>query len=132
MVRPQLSILAVTSSLEKADAMVSMLALRRGTVRHVSSCSEAIAYLDEYPTQLVVCDGKLPDGSWFTLLEAIQKMEDAPLLIASANCDDPAQWVAVHHLGDFEMVLKRFDSKEIQCTVAAALRFTHQAQPEIV
>lgn len=112
--------------------MVSTLALRGWTVRHVSSCREAIAYLDEYPTELVLCDSKLSDGTWITVLEAIQKMEDAPLLVASTNCADPAQSVAVHQLGEYEVVLKRFDSKEIRCTVAAALRLSHVTRAERV
>ena len=132
MLRPQFPVLAVTTSVEKVDAIVSTLALWGWNVRHVSSCREAIAYLDEYPTELVLCDGRLSDGTWITILEAIQKMEDAPLLVASSNCADPAQWRALYQLGGYEVVLKRFDSREMRCTVAAALRLAHVTRAERV
>ena len=56
---PTLSVLAVTNSYEEVETLVSILALEGWTTRRVSTCREAIAYLDEYPTGLVLCERKL-------------------------------------------------------------------------
>jgi DNA-binding response OmpR family regulator len=119
---PHLSILAVTNSCEKVETLVSILALEGWTTRYVSTCRDAIAFLDEYPTGLVLCERKLSDGTWKTLLAVIETMQDAPLLVAFSNCPDESLCTETLNLGGYDIRAKRFDPNEVQRTIAAALR----------
>jgi DNA-binding NtrC family response regulator len=119
---PNLSILAVTNSCEQVETLVSILALEGWMTRRVSTCREAIAHLEEYPTGLVLRERRLSDGTWRTVLEAIQTMQDAPLLVAFSHCGEEPLCAEPLNLSGYEVRVKRFDPCEVRRTVAAALQ----------
>jgi DNA-binding NtrC family response regulator len=54
---------------------------------------------------LVICDHRLPDGGWKSVLAALDSMEDRPVLIVSSRLADERLWAEVLNLGAFDLLL---------------------------
>lgn len=62
---------------------------------------------------VVLCDAVLADGDWKCVLESLEGMDKAPLLIVTARNADEQLWAEVLSLGGFDLLPKPFDRKEV-------------------
>ncbi len=115
-------ILAITNSCEDLYSLTAILAVDGWISRCVSNCRDAVDYLGENPTRLILCESRLPDGDWKTVLNAVEAMPNAPLLVVFSDHANDSLWAEVLNLGGYDVLVKPFDRKEVQQTVAAALR----------
>ena len=113
-------ILTVSKSCGHVTELVSALAGHGWTTQCVSTCRDALAYLDQHATHLVLCESKLPDGSWKTLLDALLTMRNAPLLAVYCSQGDDALLMDVLKLDGYQTVVRPLDFNELGNALAAA------------
>lgn len=80
---------------------------------HASSCREALAAFDQSPVPIVVCEARLPDGTWRDLLEALRARPWPPLLILTSDFADASLWAEALNLGAYDFLAKPFDQAEV-------------------
>ncbi len=86
----------------------------------VSSCREAIERLADGRIGVVICDAKLPDGSWKSFLRNLRELPSPPLLIVASGNDDVNLWAEVLNLGAYDVLVKPFRQDEVIRIVSLA------------
>ena len=80
----------------------------------VSTCHHAGKFLQENPVSVVICASELPDGTWKTLLSELQTMPNRPLLVVTAEYDEPSLWADVlHYVRGVEAIAERPDGTRV-------------------
>jgi len=118
-------ILTITSSGEDATSLLSVLALEGWTTQWVSNCRDALSYLDRQTPRLILCESRLRDGSWRTVMDALEVMQNAPLLAVFPSRADrtlvaDALNIASNREG-YQVLLKPFDPLEVQDVIRTAI-----------
>src|SRR5437773_904104 len=82
--------------------------LRRSnwTLYTARTVAEALRLLQSTPAAVILCEPKLPDGSWRDLLEALSGSEHPPRLILTSDIVDERLWAEALNLGSFDLLLK--------------------------
>lgn len=103
--------------------MVSGILLDAGfhQVRIAGSCKEAMAVFQQWQPDAMLLDVTLPDGSGFSLLEALQKISRIPVLFLSARDEDASRLTGLG-LGADDYITKPFLPKELVLRLSAVLR----------
>lgn len=96
-------------------------------MRAARSRREAVRCLSEWPANVVLCDERLPDGTWRDLLEDTARLPDSPPLVVTARSADDSLWGEVLNLGAYDLLIKPFDASEIVHVVSLAWRHWRNA-----
>lgn len=78
--------------------------------------------LAQHHVHVVLCDPRLPDGTWKDLLETIADIPEPPQLIVTAHHADDRLWAEVLNLGAWDVLVKPFHPKEVYRTIHLAWR----------
>ena len=89
-------------------------------VLFANTCHGALNVLQQCPVPVVVCESKLPDGSWLDLLNGVASSPDLPLLIVTSRLADDRLWAEVLNLGGFDLIAKPFCESEVRHVVDTA------------
>lgn len=91
------------------------------STRTAASGEEALAFLEQQPVGLVLCDVSMPGMSGMALLEAAQDHPHPPLFIMVTSHDDAAHAQAALTQGAYAYLTKplRFDT--LRDTIAVAM-----------
>jgi DNA-binding response OmpR family regulator len=81
---------------------------------------EALAFLNEHPTSVAICDSELPDGTWKDLLSRLEPMPHPPVLVVTSRLADDLLWSEVLHHGGYNVLAKPLDMKEVFHVVSFA------------
>lgn len=81
---------------------------------------EAMAFLEENPVPVVICESELPDGTWKDFLAQLTCLDCPPVLIVTSRLADEILWSEVLHLGGYNVLAKPFNSKEVFHVVGLA------------
>ena len=68
---------------------------------------------------VVICDTKLPDGSWVDVFETLTH-EEAPSFIVTSRLADDRLWVDVLHRGAYDVLVQPFDRSEVARVISLA------------
>ena len=99
--------------------MVESMKWRVITARGVGS---ALAAMEKYCPQVIVCDSELLDaGSWRDLLPADIEQPAFELIVVSSLADDRL-WAEVLNLGGFDVLSIPFSREEVERALWSALR----------
>jgi DNA-binding response OmpR family regulator len=79
---------------------------------------EALEFLRDNPTPIVICESELADGTWKDVLSEIAALESPPALVVTSRLADDALWAEVLHLGGFNVLSKPLDTKEVMHVVS--------------
>lgn len=90
-------------------------------VETAGSCAEAMAAFDRCAPDAVLLDVMLPDGDGFTLLAALRRRRDVPVLFLSARDEDEARLRGLG-LGADDYITKPFLPQELLLRLRAVLR----------
>ena len=91
---------------------------------------EALAFLHDNPTQVVICESELPDGTWQDLLSQLGRMQHPPMLIVASVLADAGLWSQVLNLGGHNVLAKPLDRREVLHVVnSACSSWQNQRQP---
>ena len=92
------------------------------TVYVASDAAEAKQILRETSVPVILCESKLPDGSWKDLLAAADVIQSPPLLIVTSRLADEYLWAEVLNLGGYDVLAKPFNSDEFIQVISMAWR----------
>jgi DNA-binding NtrC family response regulator len=68
------------------------------------SCAEAVDALESERPNVILCEEELPDGSWRSLLAAVQAVSSPPPVIVMAQSADERLWADVLRRGGFDVL----------------------------
>lgn len=102
------------------------------TARTAANGNEAIAQLKKNPTDVVLCDFKLPDYTGVEILQKIKILDPSIHVIIITGYSDVRVAVEALKKGAFEYVTKPLYPDEILLTVNNALNSKSDRQPETV
>jgi DNA-binding response OmpR family regulator len=91
-------------------------------LRHVTTCREAIAFAHENETPVLICERKLPDGDWTTVLTELEGSRKRPNLIVTSRLPDDALWAEVLNRGGYDVLSQPFDREEVFRVIDSAWR----------
>lgn len=114
-------ILTITRSREDATTLLSALALDGWKSQWVSNCQDALAYLDWQTPGLVLCESRLRDGSWKTVVDALEVIKSAQLLMVFPSGADRALETDVLNLDGYQVQVKPFDPVELEDVIRTAI-----------
>jgi hypothetical protein len=81
-------------------------------VRRVPDLVEFCAGEFALDSRVVVCDEKLPDGTWRDVIALIGPLHNPPPLIVASRLADDRLWAEVLNLGGFDLLAKPLDTRE--------------------
>jgi DNA-binding response OmpR family regulator len=91
-------------------------------VHGVRSGREALAWLRQQASPVILCEETLPDGDWKGMLRELAKLRDRPELIVTSRVADDSLWAEVLNLGAYDLLMKPFDLTEVFRVVSLAWR----------
>jgi len=107
--------------------------LRHSNLQHHSARNqaEAIEFLQENQTPVVICESVLPDGTWRDLLTQFGHMACPPLLVVTSRFADERLWSEALNLGAYNVLAKPLNTTEVFHVVGfASLAWKrHSARP---
>ena len=83
-------------------------------------CREAMVAIAEQHPDVILCEAKLPDGGWMTLLENLSHRLNPPRLIVTSRLADDYLWAEALNLGAYDVLHKPFDEEEVRRVVGFA------------
>jgi DNA-binding NtrC family response regulator len=90
--------------------------------RSARSIQEASLKLLAQPTPVLLCEQKLPDGSWKDLLNLTQSLPNPSYLIVTSQDADDRLWAEVLNFGAYDVLAKPFNSQEVFRAIGLAWR----------
>ena len=115
-------VLAVSPYVADLQTLSRILAHSAWTLDAVPSVAEARMFLANNNTRVVLCEHKLPDGTWKDLLEEIAGFEQPPQIIVLSRTGDERLWAEVLNRGAWDVLVKPFHPQEVYRTVHQAWR----------
>jgi DNA-binding NtrC family response regulator len=106
-------VLFVSSDPDACESLRSIFSRTNWQLRVVSGCQEGVQALANEPFPVVLCEQKLPDGSWRLLLPAIDNTQHRPKLIVCSDRVDTSLFGEVLNLGAYDLLGKPFDAGEV-------------------
>jgi DNA-binding response OmpR family regulator len=91
-------------------------------VHSVRSRREALAWLHQQSSPVVLCEESLPDSDWKAMLDELASFQDPPVLIVTSRLADDALWAEVLNLGAYDLLMKPFELTEVFRVVSLAWR----------
>ncbi len=116
-----LRVLVVEDDREIRSMMQSSLAVEGFAVQTAVSVSEAGALLEHDLPDIMVLDLGLPDGDGMTLVQAVRKRHNLPILVVSARHQE-AQKIQLLDAGADDYLTKPFSVGELLARIRVALR----------
>jgi DNA-binding NtrC family response regulator len=89
-------------------------------VTAVRSDREAAASLDSGQFDVILCECRLPDGTWLGILNRIAAATAKPLLIVTSRLADASLWAEVLNLGGYDLLAKPFNRQEVRHVLTSA------------
>jgi DNA-binding response OmpR family regulator len=89
-------------------------------VTAVRSGREAGASLDAGQFDVILCECRLPDGTWLEILNRISAAPGTPLLIVTSRIADASLWAEVLNLGGYDLLAKPFNRQEVRHVLTSA------------
>jgi two-component system catabolic regulation response regulator CreB len=128
-VHPTLRVLVVEDDAAIADALLYSLRRDGMLAETAASLADARARLATATCDVVVLDLGLPDGSGFSLLPELRRIERGPRVIVLTSRDEDVECVAALEAGADDFVTKPFSPRALVARVrAVARRGEHAAE----
>ena len=83
---------------------------------------EALSFLRDNSTAVVISDSKLSDGSWKDVLNDLRSVLNPPNLIVTSDLRDERLWAEVLNYGAYDVLAKPFHTSEILRIISLAWR----------
>ena len=124
----KLQILAVSASETDQQALSRILAPMRWAVHRAYSRVQAIEIMRRKSISVVLCDSDLPDGSWKDILhESVREPNPPYVIVTTPISHDAPLWSEVLNLGEYEVLAKPFDPREVFHSINTCCRGSCEA-----
>lgn len=120
--------LVVSSQPEERHALLQALSRFPLRTTSCSTLAEARACLTRSKFRVVICDDRLPDGSFRDILESLRHRQKTPLIVAS-KLGDWTEYLEALRLGVFDLVVYPYYPPEVERVLGIALREARRAGP---
>jgi DNA-binding NtrC family response regulator len=110
----QMSVLLVSTGRSDAEMFRTLLDQSNARLTAVRTYHEAFVALRKEAFAVVVCDERLPDGSWKDLLGLIAPLTEAPRMVVIAPEFREALYAEVFNLGAWELLLRPLKAEEVR------------------
>jgi DNA-binding response OmpR family regulator len=84
------------------------------------NCTDALQVLRSSTIPVVICDARLPDGTWANVLQGISEIKCPPLIIVTSRLADDQLWAEVMNAGAWDILEKPFNQGELVRVVSLA------------
>lgn len=91
------------------------------------SCAQAVYAIESERPSVIVCEEKMPDGSWRYLLGEVQSFNAPPPVIVLARNADEHLWAEVLRRGGFDVLASPLDPSRARPAICYA---AEQSRPE--
>jgi DNA-binding NtrC family response regulator len=92
------------------------------SLTEVSCIAEAEPFLEQGTEGVVICEARLPDGTWQDLLERVRRRPVVPPLIVTDRQADDRLWLEVLDGGGYNVLARPFDATDVFRVVGNAWR----------
>jgi DNA-binding NtrC family response regulator len=93
-----------------------------------TTLSDGLAGLHTIAVPVVICERKLPDGSWKDLVQRISSFEPPPLVIVSDWNADDRLWADVLSAGAYDLLPEPFEVDEVIRSLSLAIQYWQETQ----
>ena len=116
------SVLSVSPFEEDHRKLQSVFRRSNWSLSRAFGCEEAVDFVQQYPTPVVISEKDLAGQCWRNVLNRINSLDlrPAPRLIVSARLADDELWSQVLNLGGYNVLEKPFDDHEVFWVVSQA------------
>jgi len=121
------SVLSVSPSPETHARLRGIFGHTNWTLQEARGLHDALEFLQAHRTPVLICERKLPDGSWQDMAREILHMPNPPNLIVTAPDADDSLWSDVLDRGGYDVLARPFDSTEVTRIVSLAWRTWKEA-----
>lgn len=123
-------ILSISAAREDHDSLRAILHDPDWRVTRAFSCQQAIACLCRDRVGVIVCDCRLPDGTWRDILSHIAALTEPSAVIVTSGAAEVSLRAEVRAMGGYEVLSKPFVPEEVERVVIAAWQNRAVAAPE--
>jgi DNA-binding NtrC family response regulator len=114
------AVLAVSPSDDDLNNLSGIFRQTRWNIHGVHACREARDFLRKNPAAVVVCERRLPDGTWLDLHRLAGSLSAPPKIIVTSDDADDSLWAEVLNLGGYDVLAKPFDRSEVTRIISLA------------
>jgi DNA-binding response OmpR family regulator len=107
------SIVALFASQEDLTRLRGILVRSNWDVVGRANIAETMEVLASREVSVVLCDPKLPDGTWRDVLGVLVLMANPPRLIVASHKPSDAFWAEVLSFGGYDVLSKPFVAAEV-------------------
>src|SRR3954452_2644684 len=118
----RVQVLAVTPFESDHTSLAHIFGHTAWEFRGAHSLREASLKLVEGAAPIVLCEDKLPDGTWHDLYAFLESLNNKHYLIVTSQHADDRLWAEVLTLGAYDVLAKPFLAKEVFNTIGQAWR----------
>ena len=114
-------VLAVVQPRQGAE-LARILSHTRWEVYIVNSIADAVRAMESSPVSVILCEHRLPDGTWLNLLERAVEFSLAPQVIVLLETPDARLWAEVLNCGGCDILAQPLEPREVYQVIATAWR----------
>ena len=116
------AILAVSGSQPDLSLLGCLFAGSSWALCTAGTLAEAGEWLQWNPAPVVLCERRLPDGDWKSLLRMVDGLENPPNVVVISRHADETLWAEALNLGVFDVLAGSVNQKEVFPTLSSAWR----------
>lgn len=116
------AVLSVSPSPETHSRLRGIFSHTNWSLHEAKSLHDALEFLREHRTPVVICERKLPDGCWQDMSVELLSVPHPPNLIVTAPDADDTLWADVLNRGGYDVLARPFDPNEVTRIVSLAWR----------
>ena len=116
-----ITVLLISSDNDDHTRLRQLLSGAEWTIQSCHNVAEAERYLGISGDSIVVCERRLPDGDWGSVLDKLHEVRDPPALLVACRHADERFWAEVLNRGGYDVLLKPFETGEVMriCRMAS-------------
>ena len=114
------AVLAVSPNPETVARLRGIFQHTKWVIHAASDCKGSLSFLEKHEVAVVICERRMPDGSWKDLLEKVNALTAPPLVIVTSQDADDALWAEVLNEGGYDVLARPFVSSEVTRIVSLA------------
>lgn len=113
-------VLLISSQSEHQVSLRHIFEQSNWLLHGVSTCREALTYLSNNDTAVVICERDLPDGDWKIVLNRFDSLPMPPNLIVTSRLANDELWAEVLNLGGYDVLAQPLETQEVYRVVFLA------------
>ena len=128
--KPDKAITIMVLHTEDRD-IIDLISILRGfgyNVRWSTTLSDGLIGLRTTAAPVVICESKLPDGTWKDLVQFAGSLEPCPPVIVSDRDADDKLWADVLTAGGYDVLLEPFEADDVMRSLSLAIQYWQETQ----